>query len=140
MGRIITRTSPPVKLRSSASDARSGVQPKRRLVRNSDQDREAVGKCLERAYRAMGWDLNEFAQHVPRDEEDLDTPDAPDVGVDPRIVGRWVRGLRPVPIHRFVSMTDFYAKLVLELSDLSPHLCRRQTVEYVHQDRTARTR
>lgn len=120
---------------SSSLLRRSDLQPpmaKASLgeVRESDPDREAIGRCLERARQACGWNLNEFADRVPRGRSRA-TRGAAETGVDPSQARRWERGEDLPPLHRLKKMPAYWRALVVAFAHESELLRVRTTIEDV---------
>jgi hypothetical protein len=69
--------------------------------------RAAIGRCIERAYKSIGWNLDELAEAVHHDQ---------------RQVARWISGAERAQFDVLFSVESLRGPLVIALAGLSEQI------------------
>jgi hypothetical protein len=81
--------------------------PDLRIAENRDY-RAVSGQCLDKARLALGWNLDELADHLGRR--------------DPRQIARWISGAERVQLDAVIAVAPLLDAFVIALASLSPRI------------------
>lgn len=85
------------------SDVRPVMARGDRLISENREYRAGIAGCVDRARRAMGWNIDQLAGHCGVDR-------------DPSQVGRWCRGTERPPFDVLLAIDHYGEELLLELA------------------------
>lgn len=84
-----------------------------------EEKRLRIGRCLDRARQALGWNLDELADAISAVKgQDF----------DPRQAGRWLNGVERMQLDVLLAIEPLWPHLLVQLASLSPGEIEVETV------------